>query len=296
VSYIRSDVVMYDELGYPFRHEKTGRKMTVQGWVKSKYLKQEFHASKSVEQDFRFQSEVDRSRSPSVFLDSYFRFGDLVLVKDGQNNWVRGEVRQERPLLILVEGKSMPEPVHVSNLKDHPTRQFVTTKKLSVRRNKFRGNWSTETVEAGTTIEVAYMDGFEGRMVAPFQGWVTMRDTHYSALNVVESDWTLTAQDLAPTVIVTNLPDSITEASLRTHLFLKCFINAKDITFQRKGDKYRAVVTFSEKFRAVSMAVKKQTSEFRYGWNLTMKWDLKYLKNLAKTIVDKGFEKKQTRV
>jgi len=198
-------------------------------------------------------------------------------------------------LLILVEGKSMPEPFHVSNIKEHPTRQFVTTKDLSVRRNKFRGDWSHETVKAGTTIKVAYMDGFEGRIVAPFQGWVTMRDTYYSALNVVESNWTLTTEDVIPTMIVTNLPDSITEASLRTHLATKCFVNPKDITFQRKGDKFRAVVTFVGSFKSVSLAVKEQTSEFRYGWNLSLKWDMKYLKNHAQTKVNQVF-KKQTRV
>lgn len=122
-----------------------------------------------------------------------------------------------------------------------------------------------------------------------------MRDTYYSALNVVESDWTLTTEHLVPTIFVTNLPDSITEASLRQHLLFKCFANAKDITFQRKGDKFRAVVTFSESLKDISNVVKKQTSEFRYGWNISIKWDLNYLKNYAKTIVDRGF-KKQTRV
>lgn len=292
VSYIKSNVDMCDENGYPMHHQKTGRNLKVQGWVKSKYLRPEVRASKSVEPEYRFRGEVDRSRSPSVFFDSYFRFGDLVLVNDGRNNWVRGEVRQERPLLILVEGKSMPEPFHVSNIKEHPTRQFVTTKDLSVRKNKFRGDWSHETVKAGTTIKVAYMDGFEGRIVAPFQGWVTMRDTYYSALNVVESDWTLTTEDVIPTMIVTNLPNSITEASLRTHLITKCFVNPKDITFQRKGDKFRAVVTFVGSFKSVSVAVKEQTSEFQYGWNLSLKWDMIFLKNHAQMVVNK----KQTRV
>jgi len=292
VSYIKSNVYMRDEMGYAYWHEKTGRKLFIKGWVKSKYLRKVISASKSFEPEFRFHSEVDRSRSPSVFLESHYRFGDVVLVNvDGRNNWVRGEVRQERPLLILVEGKKMPEPFHISNIKDHPTRDFVTTKDLFVRRNKFRGDWSPETVKAGTTIKVAYMDGYEGRVVAPYQGWVTMRDTYYSALNVVESDWTLTTEQLAPTMIVTNLPDSITENSLRAHLFLKCFVNAKNITFQRKGEEFRAMVTFSENFEAVSKAIQKKTSEFRYGWNLSLRWDMLYLKNLAKTIVDQGFEK-----
>jgi hypothetical protein len=290
VSYIKSRVDMRDKMGYAHRHN--GQKLCIQGWVKSKYLSKMVRASLSVEPEFRRCNAVDRSRSPSVLADSQFQFGDLVLVNvDGRDKWVRGEVRQERPLLILVDGKAMPEPFHISNIKDHPTRDFVTTKDLFVRRNKFRGDWSPETIEAGTTIKVAYMDGYEGRVVAPLQGWVTMRDSYYSGLNVVEKDWTLTTEKVVPTTIVTNLPDTITETSLRTHLFLKCFVNAKDIMFQRKGEEFRAVVTFSENFEAVSKAVEQKTSEFHCGWNLSMRWTMLYLKNRAKTIVDAGFEK-----
>jgi len=295
VSYVKTNVEIINEKGEVEMRtlpDGTEKPKFLHGWVKSKFLRTAVRASKSVEPEFRYHSEVDRSRSPSVFLDSCFRFGDLVLVRDQRNNWVRGEVRQERPLLILVEGKSMPEPFHISNIKDHPTREFLTTKDLSVRRNKFRGDWSPETVKAGTRVKVAYMDGFEGRIVAPFQGWVTMRDTHYSALNVVESNWTLTTRDVIPTMIVTNLPNSLTEASLRTHLATKCFVNPKDIIFQRKGDKFRAVVTSVGSFKSVSVAVKKQTSELHHGWSLSMKWDMTYLKNHALMVLNK----KQTKV
>lgn len=288
VSYIRSAATMCDDKS----GEDLGR---LRGWVKSKYLRPVISASKSVAPAFRFHREVDRSRSPSVFFESHFRFGDLVLVNTGRDNWVRGEVRQENPMLILVEGTTTPQPFHISSVKDHPTRQFVAAKELSVRRNKFRGDWGVQTVKVGTTISVAYMDGSEGRITAPFQGWVTMRDSLHSDLNVVDAEWTCTTKDLSPTMIVTNLPDSITENSLRRHLLMKCYLKVKTIVFQRRGDQFRAVVTFAESFKAVSRAVEKGSSEFQYGWNITLKWDMAHLKNRARTIVNRRLNK-QTKI
>jgi len=299
VSYIETDEHMTNpETGRKYR-DQNGRLMYVQGWVKSKHLMKEFCTSQSVEPVRQNEREVDRSRSPSVFTETPFQFGDLVLVNPDGNKWVRGEVRRTNPLLILVEGDKLPLPFHISQIKDHPTRKFVAAKNLTVRRNKFRGdaNWGgVETIKAGTTLKVAYMDGYEGRIVAPFQGWVTMRDSAHSSLNVVEADWRYTTTGkLQPTIFVTNLPGTLTGDSLRYHLIEKCYVTPKTITFQKRGDQVRAVVTFADRFGAISSLVQKGTSEVTCGWKVSFKWDMTYLKNQALYKVHNP-PKKQTRV
>jgi len=296
VSYITTDLDMIDSRTGQIMTNRNGYTMKVQGWVKSKFLRPEVFTSQSVESVRRNEREVDRSRSPSVFNETPFQFGDLVLVNPDGNKWVRGEVRRTSPLLILVEGDKIPLPFHISQLRNHQSRQFVAVKDLSVRRNKHRGDWSNQTIKAGTTLKVAYMDGYEGRIVAPFQGWITMRDSAHSSLNVVEADWRYTTTGkLQPTIFVTNLPNTLTELSLRNHLREKCYVTPRTIAFQRKGDKVRAVVTFGDRFGAISSLVQKGTSEVTCGWNVSFKWDMAYLKNQALYKVQHP-TKKQTRV
>jgi len=291
------------------------RERRIRGWVKSKFLRENtFSSSRSVEPTHLSYNYVDRSRSPSVFYEPHFRFGDLVMVDTAEKKNVRGEVRQENPLMILVEGDSLPQPFHISMVKDHPTRDFITLKDLDVRRNKHRSDrgWGHETIEAGTTVKIAYMDGFEGRITqisymdefknritAPMQGWISMRDSAHSALNVLESDWVSTTEtkDLKPRIIVNNLPRSITEKRLRDCLNWHCSKRPTTIEFQRKGNQFRAVVTFLGGFKHGSRLVQRGTLELHAGWNLGLQWEMGYLKHHAKIFLEdclkNGFDKEK---
>jgi len=302
IAYITTNLDMIDpNTGEAFRDE-FGREVKVEGWVKSKHLRKPVSTSKSAEPAVRQnEREVDRSRSSSVvFTETPFQFGDLVLVNPDGNKWVRGEVRKASPLLIQVEGERLPLPFHISQMKDHPTRTFRAVRDLTVRRNKYRGDaaWGEpKTIKAGETLKVAYMDGCEGRIVAPFQGWITMRESVHSSLNVVEADWKYnTSGKLQPSIIVSNLPGTLTEESLRRHLRTKCYMRPKTIDFQRRGDQVRAVVTFANHFNALRSLVQKGTSEFAHGWNITFQWNMAYWKNLAlHTLLHPPKSKKQTR-
>lgn len=288
VAYIRSDATMVNT------DSKDLQPREVRGWVKSKHLDRIHTASRSAAPVFNLrQNEVDRSRSPSVLGESRFQFGDLVLVNIAAKGekWVRGEVRQEKPLMILVEGTSTPQRFHARSIKDHETRPFVAVRDLNVRRNKFRGDWSCTTLKAGTTVRVAYMDGQEGRIIAPVQGWISMRDTH--SLYVIEPSWTDT-QERDASIIVSNLPGGITQEVLRRQLFLRGYFQAKTITFQRKGDQFRAVVTLNSR-TSVSKLVEQGSVEIQHGWRCKVEWNKFYLKNVAKRTLHK-LNKRETRI
>jgi len=302
VSYITTNLDMIDPNTGEAYLDGFGRKVKVEGWVKSKHLRKPVSTSKSAEPAVRRnEREVDRSRSSSVvYTETPFQFRDLVLVNPDGNKWVRGEVHKTSPLLIQVEGERLPLPFHISQIKDHPTRQFRAVRDLTVRRNKYRGDeaWGdAETIKAGETLKIAYMDGCEGRIVAPFQGWITMRDSVHSSLNVVEADWKYnTSGKIQPSIIVSNLPGTLTEESLRRHLRFECYMKPKTIAFQRKGEEVRAVVTFANHFNALRSLVQKGTSEFAHGWNITFQWNMAYWKNLAlHTLLHPPKPKKQTK-
>lgn len=253
---------------------------TIGGWVLSKHLKRGFSTSKSVA---RLQVETEeyyRSRSPSLW-SSYtpepmFRFNDLVVVRGDDDVWVRGEVRQEEPLLILVEGTTEPQHFYVEDVKTPQTREFVTAKKLGVRSEKYTSGWTHTTLKAGTTVQVAYMEGFEGRIVAPVQGWISMRGKH--CVNVVESGFVYTQQN--PTVIVKNLPASITEQKLKSALQTVGHVSPMAITFQRNGDAFRALVVLRNSKTGASLVNRKQLV-LKTGEQVEVSWDMRYLKNVA---------------
>lgn len=275
VAYIRYDI------SYETSEGNTVSR-TRRGWVLSKYLARSWTTSQSVDKAPAIQmiSEVDRSRSPSVmsFAEPTFRFGDLVLVRTdaATKKWMKGEVRQEKPLLILVEGSSKPQSFHAQNIKTPVTRQFVLVQDLTVRSQKILDSWDTCTLEVGTTVEVAYMDGFEGRIVAPVQGWISMRQAH--SLNVIEPDWTYSKQE--PSIIVKNLPGDITLNSLKTILQWQGFIVPKNIEFQSRGGEFRAVVSV-RLARSAAPLVDQKHLVLENGTRVTICWDLRYLKNVA---------------
>jgi hypothetical protein len=262
--------------------KRRGRKVkqTISGWVLSKHLKRVFSTSKSVAQSHVGSEEYYCSRSPSMMssyaLEPLFRFNDLVLVRGNDDVWVRGEVRQEEPLLILVEGATEPQRFHLRDIKTPTTREFVTVKELAVRNEKFVSGWGVSTLRAGTTVRVAYMEGFEGRIVAPVQGWISMREAH--CVNVVESGFTYSQQN--PTVFVKNLPATITEQELKTILVFRGYVSPMSITFQRKGDAFRAVVVLRSS-KCGAALVNQKHLELKSGEQIEISWDMGYLKNVA---------------
>merc|ERR1712060_378654 len=258
------------------------RNKRIRGWVLSKCLNKRFDASPS--QPPRRPSkcvEVDRTRSRSASVqtqDSPYKFGDLVLVRyhGDSETWVKGEVRKESPLLILAEGASRPLAFHFSNIKSCPTREFITAQNVIVRTQKHVDEWGIQTLKPGTNVSVAYMEGFEGRITSPVNGWISMREAH--SLNVVEADWTYEEQN--PTIIVQNLPGDITEAKLRDTLLFKGYVEAFTVAFQRRGDEFRARVSLRNSRKAVSQLVEKKQISCD-DQRLEISWDMRYLRNLA---------------
>lgn len=268
ISWVETDV----------KSKKTNRR--ARGWVLSRFVNKRFDASPSQTRPSK-SVEVDRTRSRSASVqtqESPFKFGDLVLVRFHGNaeNWVRGEVRKESPLLILAEGASRPQTFHSSNIKNLPTRKFVTAQNVIVRTQKQVDDWGVQTLKPGTDVSVAYMEGFEGRITSPVNGWISMREAH--SLNVVESDWTYQEQN--PTIVVKNLPGDMTESKLRDTLLFKGYVEAFTVTFQRKGDEFRALVSLRNSRKAVSQLVEKKqiTCDDQH---LQISWDIRYLRNLA---------------
>lgn len=283
VAYIRSEATMT-------MNNVAGRR--IRGWVKSKYLNRIFSASQSTTRALSTRMvEVDRSRSPSIMTEArVFRFRDLVLVRTDAmtEDWVRGEVRQEEPLLILAEGTSTPQRFHATNIKTCKTRQFVTVKNLAIRRNKFKDSWGAlYTLKAGATVSVAYMEGFEGRITAPVQGWISMRDAH--SLNVVEPDWTYSHQN--PTIIVKNLGGDITEHQLKNQLLMRGNVDPMTITFQRKGDKFRALVSLRSRRHICANLVGRKGFTMDNGQRVEISWNMCYLKNLAKWMLEEALRR-----
>lgn len=253
----------------------------VRGWVLTQYLNRRFSTSQSLLRAPQREVYVDRSRSPSMAPEPMFEFGDLVEVRaDASAKWVRGEVKKENPLLILVEGASRPQQFRISNVRQCQTRQFVTTEDLMVRKQKHIDNWGTTTLKAGTAVSVVYMDGYEGRIVAPVQGWISMRTRH--SVKVVEPNFTFSSQK--PTIIVKNLPGDITISELKRNLTFRGFVVPETIEMQSKGDEFRALVTLSSKRKPAESLVEKKIlsiGEMGQGKQATVCWDMRYLKNRA---------------
>lgn len=252
----------------------------VRGWVLSKTLERYYKPSQS--QTLRAPTptvEVVRSRSPSVstfIAESPFQFGDLVLVRTdaATDEWVRGEVRQEKPLLILVEGTSKPQRFHAQNIKTHSTREFVTTVKTSVRSQKFKNSAAFQTLNARTTISVAYIEGYEARITAPVNGWISCRTANF--LNMIEPNWTYSPQ--SPTIIISNISADTTEAKLKRAL-KAIALKPTSITFQSRGDEFRAVVSLRNKRARVAFVVGRKLQIVNHFADVN--WDVRFLKNLA---------------
>lgn len=249
------------------------------GWVLTSVLQRRFSTSQSLLRAPARQVYVDRSRSPSMAPESMFEFGELVEVRtDTSGKWFRGEVKQENPLLILVEGASRAERFHSTAVRRCATRQFVATEDIAVRTQKEIDGWSFDTLKKGTDISVVYMDGYEGRITSPVQGWISMRTRH--TLNVVEKGFTAVPQN--PTIIVKNLPGDITISGLKRDLTFRGFVVPKTIEMQSRGDEFRALVTLSSgRKTATDLVDKKVVSIGEEGKQATVCWDMRYLKNLA---------------
>lgn len=252
------------------------------GWVLTSVLRRRFSTSQSLLRAPARQVYVDRSRSPSMAPEPMYEFGDLVEVRtDTSGKWFRGEVKSEKPLLILVEGASRAERFHSTAVRScTAARQFVCTEDIAVRKQKQVDNWSVQTLKKGTTIGVVHMDGFEGRIVSPVQGWITMRDSH--SVNVVEAGFTHSPQ--RPTIIVKNLPGDITISELKRNLTYRGLVVPKTVEMQSRGDEFRALVTLtSRRETGVALVDKKFVSvgNESEGKRATVCWDMRYLKNRA---------------
>lgn len=259
------------------------------GWVLTSVLRRRFSTSQSLLRAPAREVYVDRSRSPSMAPEPMFEFGDLVEVRtDASGKWFRGEVKQENPLLILVEGASRAQRFHSTAIRSCATRQFVATEDLAVRKQKQIDNWSTQTLKKGTVVGVVYMDGYEGRITSPVQGWISMRTRH--SLNVVETGFTAVPQNA--TIIVKNLPGDITISELKRNLLYRGLVNPKTVEMQSRGVEFRALVTLSSSHKEASALVdKKVVSIGNEGKQATVCWDMRYLKNRAAW----KFQNKKTR-
>jgi hypothetical protein len=252
------------------------------GWVLTSVLRRRFSTSQSLLRAPARQVFVDRSRSPSMAPESMFEFGDLVEVRtDTSGKWFRGEVKQENPLLILVEGASRAERFHSTAVRPCVSaRQFVATEDLAVRKQKQVDNWNTQILKKGTTVSVVYMDGYEGRIVSPVQGWISMRTLH--SVNVVETGFTCAPQK--PTIIVKNLPGDITISELKRNLIYRGMVTPETVEMQSRGDEFRALVTLSCNRKTAAALVDKKFVSIGNesdGKRATVCWDMRYLKNRA---------------
>lgn len=258
----------------------------VRGWVRSKNLKRRGKIrSESVLRNLAFekrQVEVDRSRSPSVCSSSnsmlpppLFQFGEVVLCRIKSGEWVKGEVHCEHPLKIMTAGNNRPCRFSFKNVKKHPVRKFVVLENIDVRTVAANDSWGSKaTLKRGTNIDVAYVKGFEGRITAPVCGWITMRNSH--SLNVVEKDYAFTSR--LPTMLISNIPGSMTQRQLQIMLQQNAFVNPCSIEFQQKGDQYRAAVQFRTHAEGVEL-VKLGEVQLDGDRRLGFSWEMNYLRS-----------------
>jgi len=221
-----------------------------------------------------------RSRSASVATsvqgNGVFQFGEAVLVQLESGDWVEAIVKSEFPLRVALEGDSQIYPVHAAYIKKCPTRKFILTCDAKVRSTEFVDNWDQiATLKKGTVVSISHMSGYEGRVTAPVAGWVTMRSKH--RLNMIEQTWKFKEQK--PTIIVKNLPGSVTENQLTRAIRMKARCNPLNVKFESYKGKYRALVEVD--FGAGCQLVDRKVLELNFGWNVTFKWDMQFLQNRA---------------
>jgi hypothetical protein len=282
VSYYVDEEDKYYWTKYAVAKIRSDTNKRVRGWVLTSVLERRFSKSQSLLRAPAKQVYVDRSRSPSMAPESSFEFGELVEVRaDTSGKWFRGEVKQENPLMILVEGASRAQRFHPTAVRSCvAARQFVATEDLAVRKQKQIDNWSTQILEKGTTIGVVYMDGYEGRIVSPVQGWISMRTRH--SVNVVETGFTPAPQK--PTIIVKNLPGDITISELKRNLHHGGMVVPETVEMQSRGDEFRALVTLACNRKTAAALVDKKfisVGNESEGRQATVCWDMRYLKNRA---------------
>jgi len=263
--------------------------LVTKGWVMSKTLRNRIRSASRVSDsgstflatsNVKRENIVDRSRSVSVatsVAEPVFCNGEPVKVQNMAGEWVDAVVKSENPLKVRMAGDDPTVyPVHLDFIKKCPTRKFRLTCDVKVRSTEFVDKWDRiATLKKGTVVSITHMSGYEGRITAPVCGWITMRSKH--SLNVVEPDWKLV--DQKPTIIVTNLPSSITEAKLVRELRLKAYCDPESVEFQKKGDKFRAVIEVG--YGTGCKLVDQETMELFNGWNVSFKWSMNFLRNHA---------------
>jgi len=243
----------------------------LRGWVLSKTLLRVRSATRAVDQP--------RSRSGSVATseqESEFQIGELVLVQMQGGEWFDAEVKNENPLQVMPKGCRHSYPVLPDFVKKNPTRRFKLTQDLSVRKTEEKTDDSTvATLKKGAVVNISYMKGYEGRIVAPVRGWVTMRSKH--SLNMVNEDWEFAEQK--PTIDVRNLPPSITEEKLVRDLYWNGHCQAEKIEFQTRGNEFRALVQV--RYEHGSQLVDRETFDLSCRTTVSVMWSTGYLQNRA---------------
>jgi len=255
----------------------------LRGWVLSKTLTKRGNVrSKSAQRRTAYET-ANRSRSRSVSVapsvqESVFQYGEHVLVKNEEGVWLDAEVKNTKPLEVTFKGYSEVWPVHIDCVKKCPVKKFMLTQDVNVRSTEKVDNWRPiATLEKGTVVSISHMSGYEGRITAPVCGWVTMRSKH--SVNMISKDWKFAEQK--PTIIVENLPVSITRAKLTRALAWECNCGAEVVEFQRKGNTMSALVQVD--YPTGCQLVDGKTLDIFSGWTVTFKWSMKYLQNRAAT-------------
>jgi hypothetical protein len=249
----------------------------LRGWVLSKTL-----LPANVRSESAHAADGSRSRSGSVTTsvqEPEFQFGELVLVQMQGGEWLDAEVKNESPLQVMLKGCRHSYLVHPDFVKKNPTRRFRLTQDLPVRSTEEKIDDSTiATLKKGTVVSITHMageSGYEGHVVAPVCGWVTMRSKH--SLNLVNEDWEFAEQK--PTIVVQNLPPSITEEKLVRDLYWKGYCQAEKIEFQRRGNEFRALVQV--RYEPGFQLVDRETFDLSCRSTVSVKWSVAYLQNRA---------------
>jgi hypothetical protein len=253
----------------------------LRGWVMSKTLKVRggIRSESALRQSAYRTANRSRSRSVSVATsvqESVFQYGELVLVQTQGGDWVDAEIKSTNPLRVNLKGHSEVWPVHIEFVKKYPARKFMLTQDVKVRSTEKVDNWKpVATLKKGTVVSITHMSGYEGRITAPVCGWVTMRSKH--SLNMISKDWKFAEQK--PTIIVENLPSSMTRAKLTRALAWEGDCGAEVVEFQRKGNEMRAFVQVD--YPTGCQLVDGKTLDIFSGWTVTFKWSMGYLQNRA---------------
>jgi len=261
--------------------DKWGNEREVkQGWVMSKTLKiRGGIRSSSRLTNVQTESVVDRSRSVSVASSvqgSVFSYGEPVRVQTVAGDWVDAVVKCEKPLKVMKGDDNTVYEIHIDCVKKYPAKKWVLTCDAKVRSTEFVDKWDQiATLKKGTVVSITHMSGYEGRITAPVCGWITMRSKH--SLNMVKPDWKFVEQK--PTIIVKNLPPTITEAKLTRALQTKAYCNPESIEFQVQDNKFRAVIQVG--YEAGCQLVDQKSMTVAYGWDVTFKWSMDFLLNRA---------------